>query len=109
MKNKIKENLHSDFVERKQEIENEEQLTQENTVEKKTSIVMKESKLKSTGKNTTRKYNSAINKYNSSLKEEEAKEEAENIKCKEIKEKSRELFLGNVRNSWKKMKRIGKN
>ena len=109
MKNKIKENLHSDFVERKLEIENEEQPTQENTVERKTSIVMKESKLKSTGKNTTRKYNSTINKYNSSLKEEEDKEEAENIKCKEIKEKSRELFLGNVRNSWKKMKRIGKN
>ena len=41
--------------------------------------------------------------------EKEAKEEAEEIKCKEIKEKSRELFLGNVRNSWKKMKRIGKN
>ena len=82
---------------------------QENTVERKTSIVMKESKLKSTGRNTTRKYNSTINKYNSSLKEEEDKEEAENIKCKEIKEKSRELFLGNVRNSWKKMKRIGKN
>ena len=34
MKNKIKQNLHSDFVERKLEIENEEQPTQENTVEK---------------------------------------------------------------------------
>ena len=71
MKNKIKENLQSDFVEKKLEIENEEQPTQENTVEKKTSIVMKESKLKSTVKNTTRKYNSTINKYKIIPKEEQ--------------------------------------
>ena len=71
MKNKIKENLHSDFVEKKLEIENGKQPTQENTVEKKTSILMKESKLKSTVKNTTRKYNSTINKYKIILKEEQ--------------------------------------
>ena len=71
MRKSCQENLQSDFVEKKLEIENEKQPTQENTVEKKTSIVMKESKLKSTVKNTTRKYNSTINKYKIILKEEQ--------------------------------------
>ena len=78
MKNKIKENLQSDFVEKKLEIENEEQPTQENTVEKKTSIVMKESKLKSTVKNIAtrgeRKRNLEIAETKSNLWKLKAKE-----------------------------------
>ena len=55
------ENTQSNFVEKKQE--NENQPTQEKKVEKKTPIVLKQSKLKISAQNTTRKYNNTINKY----------------------------------------------